>query len=95
MIFIVRVSDSERLSNFHKIFINVKIFDSSKISDYEKAGKRSRISTPVVMPDTIGHPSPLRYSLPGSLPHCSPPNPSSSTMLENLLTVPLVNVFLC
>ena len=38
MIFIVRVSDSERLSNFHKIFINVKIFDSSKISDYEKAG---------------------------------------------------------
>ena len=32
---------------------------------------------------------PLRYSLPGSLPHCSPPNPSSSTMLEN----PLTNVF--
>ena len=38
MIFIVRVSDSERLSNSHKIFINVKIFDSLKISDYEKAG---------------------------------------------------------
>ena len=38
MIFIVRVSDSERLSNSHKIFINVNIFDSLKISDYEKAG---------------------------------------------------------
>ena len=47
------------------------------------------------MPDPIGHPSPLRYSLPGSLPHCSPPNPSSSTKLENPLTVPCVNVFLC
>ena len=30
MIFIVRVSDSERLSYSHKIFINVKIFDSMK-----------------------------------------------------------------
>ncbi len=29
-IFIVRVSDSERLSYSHKIFINVKIFDSMK-----------------------------------------------------------------
>ena len=38
MIFIVRVSDSERLSNFHKIFINVKISDNLKISDYKKAG---------------------------------------------------------
>ena len=38
MIFIVRVSDSERLSNSHKIFINVKILDSLKISDCEKAG---------------------------------------------------------
>ena len=45
MIFIVRVSDSERLSNFHKIFINVKIFDSLKISDYEKAG--SEVVSPV------------------------------------------------
>src|SRR5574344_2017580 len=32
MIFIVRVSDSERLSYSHKIFINVKIFDSMKIT---------------------------------------------------------------
>src|SRR5574344_1441787 len=30
MIFIVRVSDSERLSYSHKIFIDVKIFDSMK-----------------------------------------------------------------
>ena len=36
MIFIVRVSDSERLSNSYKIFINVKILDSLKISDYGK-----------------------------------------------------------
>ena len=39
MIFIVSVSDSERLSNSHKIFINVKILDSLKISDYGKNGK--------------------------------------------------------
>ena len=39
MIFIVRVSDSERLSNSHKIFINVKILDSLKISDYGNNGK--------------------------------------------------------
>ena len=31
MIFIVRVSDSERLSYSHKIFIDVKNFDSMKI----------------------------------------------------------------
>ena len=37
MIFIVRVSDSERLSNSHEIFINVKIFDSLKNYGYEKA----------------------------------------------------------
>ena len=30
MIFIVRVSDGERLSDSHKIFIDVKIFDSMK-----------------------------------------------------------------
>lgn len=30
MIFIVRVSDSERLSCSHEIFIDVKIFDSMK-----------------------------------------------------------------
>ena len=34
MIFIVRVSDSERLSNSHKIFIYVKIFDSLKIGSH-------------------------------------------------------------
>ena len=33
MIFIVRVSESERLSYSHKIFINVKIFDSMKLED--------------------------------------------------------------
>ena len=42
MIFVVRVSDNERLSNSHKIFINVKIFDSLKIYGYGEETPMSR-----------------------------------------------------
>ena len=54
MIFIVKVSDSERLSDFHKIFITIKIFDSMKKIFY------SLVTVLMILPSVVSAQSNLR-----------------------------------
>ena len=49
MIFIVRVSDSERLSDFHKIFIIIKVFDSMKTFAIVGCGRLGKVVAEAVL----------------------------------------------